>query len=235
MNNICTKCNNEIQHEMQNEQQREMQNEQQHEMQNEQQHEMQNEQQREMQNEQMQNQQQREMQNEQIQNEQQQDEMQNEQIQNEQQQDEMQNEKESRRDKNTNINLVLSCMDYGIVNKTMEFLKENNFLDNFYYTILPGASLGYNQDYYECWTKTFNDQLILAIKMSKINEIIIIDHDDCITYKLFYKDLKKHPKREKRYHCLNIMKSIELLKLEYPFLAFSGYLLHLDGSATKVV
>ena len=221
MNNICTKCNNEIQHEMQNEQQREKQNEQQHEMQNEQQHEMQNEQQREMQNEQMQNQQQREMQNEQIQNE--------------QQQDEMQNEKESRRDKNTNINLVLSCMDYGIVNKTMEFLKENNFLDNFYYTILPGASLGYNQDYYECWTKTFNDQLILAIKMSKINEIIIIDHDDCITYKLFYKDLKKHPKREKRYHCLNIMKSIELLKLEYPFLAFSGYLLHLDGSATKVV
>jgi len=91
----------------------------------------------------------------------------------------------------TNIGLGLSCIDYCLFEATMKLLRKDCQVDAFDHTILAGASLGYNQDKYVTWPSTWLDHVDLAIKLHNI------DHEDCGAYKLFYPDLKDHPKRER--------------------------------------
>lgn len=132
------------------------------------------------------------------------------------------------------IGLALSCIDYRLFDATIELLKQDCCVDAFDHTILAGASLGYNQDDYESWKQTFIDHVNLAIELHHIKKIVVIDHEDCGAYKLFYPHLKKHHSCERKHHIKNINKFIKQMKKLYPELHYSGYLLALDGSYERI-
>lgn len=132
------------------------------------------------------------------------------------------------------IGLALSCIDYRLFDKTIEFLKNDCHVDAFDHTILAGASLGYNQTKYDSWSTTFIEHVKLAIDLHKIQKIAVIDHDDCGAYKLFYPQLKHNPCCERGHHIENIIKFITNMKLQFPHIMFSGYILHLDGVVEKI-
>jgi carbonic anhydrase len=136
--------------------------------------------------------------------------------------------------KRKEIGLALSCIDYRLFDKTLELLKEQCCVDKFDHCILAGSSLGYNQNKYECWPPTFIEHVDLAIKLHHIKKIVVIDHEDCGAYKLFYPHVKHHPELERKLHIKNIKKFIKRLKQKYPQLLFAGYLLALDGTAERI-
>lgn len=121
------------------------------------------------------------------------------------------------------IGLVLCCTDHRFINKTFEFLKDHP-TSTFNYIILSGASLGYNTGS-ECWKNTFLDHVDLAIKTNNINKIIVIDHDNCTSYKSYYKDLEKDPDLEDEYHYINMLKFKKEMKKFYPELTVFTHLL----------
>jgi len=134
------------------------------------------------------------------------------------------------------IGLALSCIDYRLFDSTIELLREDCCVDAFDHTILAGASLGYNQTEYTWWPKTFIEHVELAIELHKIKKIVVIDHEDCGAYKLFYPELEKdkcHCK-ERELHIKNIKKFIKHMKKKYPYIKYNGYILHLDGTAEKI-
>lgn len=121
------------------------------------------------------------------------------------------------------IGLVLCCTDHSFINKTFEFLKDHP-TSTFNYIILSGASLGYNTGT-ECWKNTFLDHVDLAIKTNHINKIIVIDHDNCTSYKSHYNDLQKDPDLEDEYHYINMLKFKKEIKKFYPELTVFTHLL----------
>lgn len=132
------------------------------------------------------------------------------------------------------IGLALSCIDYRLFDATIELLKKQCCVDAFDHTILAGASLGYNQHEYKCWPKTFIDHVKLAIELHHIKKIVVIDHEDCGAYKLFYPKLEHKPECERHYHIKNVKKFIKHMKKLFPDLLYAGYILNLDGTAEKV-
>jgi len=132
------------------------------------------------------------------------------------------------------IGAALSCIDYRLFDTTIELLRKDCHVDAFDHTILAGASLGYNQNDYETWKQTFIDQIDLAIQLHHIKKIVVIDHEDCGAYKLFYPQAEHDPKLERELHIKNIRKFIASMKKIYPKLQYAGYLLALDGSAERI-
>jgi carbonic anhydrase len=132
------------------------------------------------------------------------------------------------------IGFSLSCIDYRLFEATIELLRQDCQIDAFDHTILAGASLGYNQNKYVTWSSTWLDHVNLAIKLHNIQKIVVIDHEDCGAYKLFYPDLKDHPKRERKYHIKNIKEFINYVRHIYPNMEYAGYLLNLDGSYERI-
>lgn len=136
--------------------------------------------------------------------------------------------------KEKNIGLALSCIDYRLFDETIELLKKDCCVDGFDHTILAGASLGYNQNEYLNWAPTFTDHVDLALELHHIKKIVVIDHEDCGAYKFFYPQIDECCHCERKYHVKNIKKFIKQMKMLYPQLHYSGYLLALDGSYEKI-
>jgi carbonic anhydrase len=132
------------------------------------------------------------------------------------------------------IGLALSCIDYRLFDATIELLKKSCCVDAFDHFILAGASLGFNQDEYKNWPPALINHIDLAIQLHHIKKIVVIDHEDCGAYKLFYPCLKHHPHKEREYHIFNVKKFIKQMKKLYPDMLYSGFILNLDGTAEKV-
>lgn len=128
------------------------------------------------------------------------------------------------------IGLSLSCIDYRLFEATIELLRQDCQVDAFDHTILAGASLGFNQEEYPTWPITWIEHVDLAIKLHSIKTIVVIDHEDCGAYRLFYPHLVDHPKCERALHIKNIKEFIRYVKNIYPEFQYRGYLLALDGS-----
>uniref|UniRef100_A0A6C0CBR2 Carbonic anhydrase n=1 Tax=viral metagenome TaxID=1070528 RepID=A0A6C0CBR2_9ZZZZ len=130
--------------------------------------------------------------------------------------------------------LVLSCIDYRLIDNTMKFLESACHTNNFDFTTLAGASLGFNQNKYGCWNQTFIQHVELAIQLHKINKIIVIDHMDCGAYKLFYPGIEDNSHEERSLHIENIKKFVDELKKIFPQLGYDGYIINLGGDVERI-
>src|SRR3954467_6569167 len=59
--------------------------------------------------------------------------------------------------------LLLSCMDYRLVDETERYMTNRGLRDKYDHVVLAGASLGAVTEKYPDWNKTFWDHLALAI------------------------------------------------------------------------
>lgn len=131
--------------------------------------------------------------------------------------------------------LVLMCIDYRFVDTAVHYLENELDLENEYdLTALAGASLAYNQNKFKSWPITFIDHINIAIELHNIKRIIVFDHMDCGMYHLIYPKVEPDSEEERELHIMNINKFIRRIKRLYPKLAYSGYLLNIDGSVDLI-
>lgn len=127
-----------------------------------------------------------------------------------------------------NVGFVLSCMDYSLVDKTIELLKNECCMDEFDHFILAGASLGYNQIKYPDWKTAFTEHLDLAIEMHNIKKIIVLEHEGCSAYRMLYEDDDVNIYNENSYHFMNMIQFVNTMQELYPDIPVECYLLPLN-------
>lgn len=132
--------------------------------------------------------------------------------------------------------VVLTCMDYRLVDKTVKYLDSLDHMQGEYdHIVLAGASLSVVTDKYPAWAQTFWDHVKIAIDLHHVKEVIVVDHRDCGAYKLVYsKDLAATPKDETEIHTSNLKKIFKVLKEKYPAVEVRLALMALDGSVDHI-
>ena len=129
--------------------------------------------------------------------------------------------------------VVLSCMDYRLMDDVGAYMDKRGLKDNYDHLILAGASLGALTTKYPEWGKTFRDHLGLAIQLHHIKRVIVIDHRDCGAYRLILgKDLKGDD--EKKAHAVELKRLATQIHGAHPQLATETYLMDLDGSVNAI-
>lgn len=84
--------------------------------------------------------------------------------------------------------LLLSCMDYRLLDKLGKFMASRGLTDHYDHVILAGASLGVLNQKNISWGQTFWEHVDVAIKLHHIKKIMVVDHRDCGAYKVFMGD-----------------------------------------------
>jgi carbonic anhydrase len=129
--------------------------------------------------------------------------------------------------------VVLSCMDYRLMDDVGIYLDGRGLKDNYDHLILAGASLGAVTDKYPHWGQAFFEHLGLAIKLHNVHRAILIDHRDCGAYRLIFgKDAKGE--EEKKLHATQLHKLAKLVHEKHSKLAVETYLMNLDGKVESV-
>lgn len=130
--------------------------------------------------------------------------------------------------------IILSCIDYRFVDDLIMFLEGGRLAQKYDVTAVAGASLGYNQDKYPYWAQTIRDQIDLAVELHHIKQVVVVDHQDCGCYSMFYPHIKPNSEEERLLHIRNINEFINKMKLIYPDLLFRGYLIHVNGKVEGI-
>ena len=129
--------------------------------------------------------------------------------------------------------VVLSCMDYRLMDDVGTYLNKRGLKDNYDHLILAGGSLGAVTNKYPHWGQAFFEHLGLAIKLHNVHRAIIIDHRDCGAYRLIFgKDTKGD--EEKKLHATQLHHLAQLIHQKHKQLAVETFLMNLDGSVESV-
>ncbi|MFC3532574.1 carbonic anhydrase [Vogesella facilis] len=132
--------------------------------------------------------------------------------------------------------LLLSCMDYRLVDDTERFMAGMGLRNKYDHIVLAGAALGAVTDKFPAWNATFWEHLQVAIDLHHIQQVIILDHRDCGAYKVVLgEDFGKTPDAETRVHAETLMRLRQQIAAKYPQLQLSSYLMALDGSVQQIV
>jgi carbonic anhydrase len=135
--------------------------------------------------------------------------------------------------------LLLSCMDYRLVEKTESYMAARGFRDKYDHIVLAGAALGAVTEKYPEWNKTFWDELGLAIDLHSVHKVIVLDHRDCGAYKqILGEDLASNPRKETEVHAAVLKKLRGLIGDKYarhePKLETELLLMSLDGKVDVI-
>lgn len=131
--------------------------------------------------------------------------------------------------------LLLSCMDYRLVDETERYMTHRGLRDKYDHVILAGAALGATTDKYPAWNQTFWEHLDVAIKLHSIKKVIILDHRDCGAYKVILgEDFSLDPVKEKLVHTEKLSALAGLIQSKYPNLEIDLQLMDLSGSVEKI-
>jgi carbonic anhydrase len=131
--------------------------------------------------------------------------------------------------------LLLSCMDYRLLDETERYMANRGLRDKYDHVILAGASLGAITDKYPSWNQTFWEHLDVAIKLHGIKKVILLDHRDCGAYKaILGEDFSKDPAKEKMVHTDKLTAMAKMIQAKYPELAIELLLMDLSGKVEKI-
>lgn len=131
--------------------------------------------------------------------------------------------------------LVLSCMDYRLVDDTEHYFSERGMKEKYDHVVLAGASLGAVTDKYPAWNQTFWDHLEVAIQLHHITKVIVLDHRDCGAYRFIIgEDFGKVPEKETAAHAAQLNKLMKQITAKYPLLDIELLLMTLAGKVEKI-
>jgi hypothetical protein len=131
--------------------------------------------------------------------------------------------------------LVLTCMDFRLVNEVGFLLNEHGLVNKYDQVILAGATLGVATDKYPAWAETWWNHLDLSIKLHSIKRVIAVDHRDCGAYKLvFGKDYGQLPDEETQIHTKTMTDFRDLVKKKQPDIEVELLLMWLDGHVQTI-
>ncbi len=131
--------------------------------------------------------------------------------------------------------LLLSCMDYRLLDDIVRYMDSRDLTDNYDQVILAGASLGATTNVYPQWGETFWSHLQLALDLHHVNRLIILDHRDCGAYKaIFGQDYAADPQRETEIHTVQMKELRAAVAQKHPTLPTELMLMSLDGSVEAI-
>ncbi len=131
--------------------------------------------------------------------------------------------------------LLLSCMDYRLMDEIERYMSGRGMRDKYDHIILAGASLGAVTPKYPAWNQTFWEHLDVAIKLHDIHKVIVMDHRDCGAYKVILgADKVADPKMEKDAHTVQLKALKAAINKKLPKLEVELLLMSLDGKAETI-
>lgn len=131
--------------------------------------------------------------------------------------------------------LMLSCMDYRLIDDTVRFMDSQGLQNNYDHVVLAGASLGVMSDKFAGWGDTFWQHLEIAIQLHHVEEVIAVDHRDCGAYKLALgADAVASPEKETSAHAEILADFSRAVKARHGKLGVQAYLMALDGSVETI-
>ena len=128
----------------------------------------------------------------------------------------------------------LSCMDFRFVDDKVNFLNKIGYRDDYSKFVLAGSSLGYNQDTFPEWSKSFDKHIELAKDLHNIDEVIVVDHMDCGAYRILYDNPSMSKEEEYKLHQKNLHEFKSLINKKFSSLRVTLLLINLDGSVTEI-
>ena len=132
--------------------------------------------------------------------------------------------------------LVVTCIDYRLVDDAVKFFDGQNMKNKYDQVSLAGAALAGVSPAFPSANAAFWDQLAIAKKLHNVQRLIVLDHQDCGAYKVAFGDkFATEPHAEAAQHKSVMLEVKTKLAREFPSLGFDGYLMALDGSAEKLV
>jgi carbonic anhydrase len=131
--------------------------------------------------------------------------------------------------------LLLSCMDYRLIDDLVTFMDSRGLQGNYDHVILAGASLGAVTDKMPDWGHTFWEHLDTAIQLHHIKKVMVIDHRDCGAYKLLLGDAAvKDPATELASHTEELHRLRALIKTKHADLEVELGLMELTGEVAPI-
>ena len=132
--------------------------------------------------------------------------------------------------------IVLTCMDFRLIDDIVVKLNNLGYLNNYDEFILAGSSLGYNGfANYHNWNNIFDSHIDLAIKLHDIQEIILIDHMDCAAYKMTYSSKELENGGEYNKHVENLKKAKGTINRKYPKLSVKMFIIDIEGNVLQPI
>ena len=132
--------------------------------------------------------------------------------------------------------LMLSCMDYRLVDDLVNFMEAHDYHDNYDHVVLAGASLGVVNAAFADWHAVFWDHVQLAKDLHGITEVIVIDHRDCGAYRLALTDAAVDtPEKETAAHRETMQEFARQVAERHPDLQVYGVLMGLDGMGENIM
>jgi carbonic anhydrase len=131
--------------------------------------------------------------------------------------------------------LVLSCIDYRILEAERYFLSLQNLGGQYDLTALAGASLALSGLPHQYDAEAFWDQLDISYKLHHITKVIILDHEDCAVYQ--YKvdpNLAKNPELELTTHTEYLSRAHWAIRDRYPDLNIELYFVKLNTEVKQI-
>lgn len=127
--------------------------------------------------------------------------------------------------------LLLSCIDYRVVNETEAYMSGRGLKDKYDHIVLAGASLGATNTVYPAWGQTFIEHVDVAIKLHNIHKVIILDHRDCGAYRVFLKadGIEKDRAKENTVHLEQMNALAKTIQEKYPQLDVELAIIDLEG------
>lgn len=131
--------------------------------------------------------------------------------------------------------LLLSCMDYRLVDDLVRFMDSKGLTDKYDHVIVAGASAGATAEKFSSWNKTFWEHLQVAIDLHKIHKVIVVDHRDCGAYKIAHgEEHTRDPALERAVHAAVLLPLALEIRQKYPDLHVETFLMSLDGTVEPV-
>ena len=131
--------------------------------------------------------------------------------------------------------LLLSCIDYRLIDYTAQYMVGRGLRGNYDYVILAGASLGAITNKYPSWNKTFWDHVGLAIKLHSIRKVMVMDHRDCGAYKLILGENCCSPRDiETNVHRTQMQSLGKAIRRRHPGLEVELLLMDVNGVVEKI-
>jgi hypothetical protein len=131
--------------------------------------------------------------------------------------------------------LVLSCIDYRILEAERYFLSLQNLGGQYDWTALAGASLALSGMPHQYDAQAFWDQLDISSRLHHIQKVIILDHEDCAVYQ--YKidpSLTSNPSLELTTHTEYLSRAYWAIRDRYPDLNIELYFVKLNTEVKQI-
>ncbi|ALN41773.1 hypothetical protein ASQ44_07275 [Rickettsia rhipicephali] len=131
--------------------------------------------------------------------------------------------------------LLISCVDFRLIDETDKLMKQLGLEDNFDKVSLPGASLALVNDKYTYWGKTIEDTIEILQELHNIKQIVFLDHRECGAYKILIGQEQLNTKeKETVAHAAILNKARDIIKEKFPQLKVYTFLMGFDGVVEQI-